>query len=250
MRLAVEVGVLDELIEVLDGPFLVRGDQTDVGAFAFLWNHPHVTMRGILRLDVEIEVAVVGHVVEFVLEASNDLHFSRHPEDFGGGSVHTRGVDDATATKRKCIPPTFDKPIGKLIFAVVLSLHFGDAMPEMNVRTAPFGLFHDPSFKQVLFEHVTRFGQELCRAVREDDADAVHGQSDDVLRQVEFELLGREMRQAFATMNGGTDLRVSLQHHHGQAEPGSVQRCGAAARTCADDHEVHVDGGALSHGMT
>ena len=70
-----------------------------------------------------------------------------------------------------------------------------------------------------------------------------------MLRQVEFELLGREMRQAFATMDGGTDLRVSLQHHHGQTEPGSVQRCGASTRTCADDHEVHVDGGALSHGM-
>ena len=240
MGFALEVGVVNELVEVLDGPFLVGGDQTDVGPLARLRDHPHVTVWRVFWLNVEVQVTVVGHVVEFVLEACDDLHFPRHAEDLRSGAMHPRGIDDATAADREGVASTVEHPIGKLIFAIEFPFHFCHAMTEMNVRTALFGLFHDPSLEQVLLEHIAGFGQELRGAVRENDAHTVHCKRDDVLRKVEFQLFGGEVRQTFPTVNRRSNFGVGFEDHHGHPELCGVKRSGATAWAGADDHKVNV----------
>ena len=155
--------------------------------------------------------------------------------------MHARGIDDAAATNRKGVASTVKHPIGKLIFAIELSFHFRHAMTEMNVRTALFGLFHDPSLEQVLLEHVTGFGQELRGSVWENDAHTVHGQGDDVLWEVQFKLLGGQVGQTLPAMDRRADFWVGLEDHHGHPEPRGVQRGGTTAGAGTDDHKVNVD---------
>ncbi len=114
-------------------------------------------------------------------------------------------------------------------------------MTEMNVRTTLFGLFHDPSLEQVLFEHIAGFGQKLRGAVRENDAHTVHRKCNHVLRKVEFELFGGEVRQTFPTVDRRSDFGVGFEDHHGHPEPRGVKRGGATAGAGADDHKVNVE---------
>ena len=198
-------------------------------------------MWRVFWLNVEVQVTVVGHVVEFVLEARDDLHLPGHAEDLRGGTMHARGIDDAAATDRKGVASTVKHPIGKLIFAIENPFHFCHAMTEMNVRTTLFGLFHDPSLEQVLFEHIAGFGQKLRGAVRENDAHTVHRKCNHVLRKVEFELFGGEVRQTFPTVDRRSDFGVGFEDHHGHPEPRGVKRGGATAGAGADDHKVNVE---------
>ena len=116
-------------------------------------------MRRIFRPEVEVQVAVIGYVQHFVLEASDDLNLAAHVKEFSRRTRHTRGVDDRSAFDGESFATPFKFPIRKLIFAIVNSLHAGDAVVKAKLRTFRHGFVSQPALEQVLFEDVAFFGQ-------------------------------------------------------------------------------------------
>ena len=182
--------------------FFVGGHQADVGSSTFLGDHPHVAVGGIFRPEVEVQVAVVGHVQHFVLEASDDLDLAAHVKEFSRRTRHTRSVDDRSAFDGESFATPLKFPIGKLIFAIVNSLHAGDAVVKAQFRTLRHGFVSQPALKQVLFEDVAFFGQQFFRAVRKNDANTLDVEGLDVVGKFQVKVLNSQLGQALAAWTG------------------------------------------------
>ena len=114
-------------------------------------------------------------------------------------------------------------------------------MVELEFGALGHGFIRQPAFKEVFFENIPLLGEQFFRAVRKDDADALHVEGFDVVGQFEIEVLNSKLRQALTAVDGRPNLRVRLQQQGGQPRSGGVKRSRTATRACTDDHNVvHV----------
>ena len=80
---SVEVGVLDEGFKVLDRALFVGGYQANVGSATLFGNHPDVAVRRVFWPEIEVQITIVRHVQDFVLEAGDDLDVASHVKELG-----------------------------------------------------------------------------------------------------------------------------------------------------------------------
>ena len=111
-------------------------------------------------------------------------------------------------------------------------------MVKQEFGPLPDRFIGQPAFKQVLLEHIALFGQQLFRAVGEDDANAFDIQRFHVVWKFEVKVLNGQLRKALSAMNRGADFRVGLDDEGGKAGSRSVKCRRTASWARPDDHDV------------
>ena len=232
-----EMGDFDEFVEGLFGPRFVFCDKADIGSAVAFGNHPEVALLGVLRPDVEVEVAVIRNFEHLVLHACDDLRAWVEVEHLVADPSDARSVDYDFGEDWKLLALALAQPASETV-PIELLLHVSEFVREVEGGSCCYRFIGDPALEEMLLEDIALLAQALGGAVGENDADALDPHRDDVLWQAQVEIVTSDIRDAFSAVNRCSDRRMILDENRRKAVASAVQ-CGiSATRTCAYPQHV------------